>query len=63
MIDESYRDIMHDWTLECGCNTTIFPFKMGLEEVFSQSENRKHKIKMHKLKFHLKCKLYKCGCT
>ena len=22
---------MHDWTLECGCTTTLFPFKMGLE--------------------------------
>jgi hypothetical protein len=47
MIDKSYRDIMHDWTLECGCNTTIFPFKMGLEEVF------KVKVKIENTK--LKC--------
>ena len=28
---KGYKGIMHDWTLECGCNTTLFPFKMGLE--------------------------------
>jgi hypothetical protein len=32
-VEESkgYKGIMHDCTLECGCTTTLFPFKMGLE--------------------------------
>jgi hypothetical protein len=44
MIVKSYRDIMHDWTLECGCNTTIFPCKMGLVEVFKVKVKPKTKF-------------------
>ena len=29
---KGYKGIMHDWILECGCTTTLFPFKMGLWE-------------------------------